>query len=75
VCVCVCFCLSIDSLACTATRLRNGSPRNFGSIPGKDKIIFSEGFRCALVPSRPTVHWLMGFLSPEIKQPTREADK
>jgi hypothetical protein len=46
-----------------------------GSIPSKGKIfLFSTASRPALGPTQPSIQYVLGALSPGVKQPGREAD-
>jgi hypothetical protein len=62
-------------LSLYSDKVMEWTPEELCFDSGEWQYNFSEGFICVLVPSQPTIHWLMGFLSPEIKRPEREADK
>jgi hypothetical protein len=58
-----------------ATRLPAGRPRDFGSIPDSDSIVFSIKSKPALGPTRPPIQWIQGAVSREVKLQGREAER
>lgn len=62
-------------LSLYSDRVTKWTPEELWFDSGEGQDSFSEGFRCARLPSQPTTHGLMGFLFLEIKRPAREADK
>jgi hypothetical protein len=52
-----------------------GRPRGRSSSPGRvKKFLFSLASRQTLGSTQPHIQWVLAALSPEIKQPVREAD-
>jgi hypothetical protein len=51
-----------------------GRPRGRNSSPGRVKNFFLTSSRPALGPTQPPIQWVLGALSPGIKQKWREAD-
>jgi hypothetical protein len=55
--------------------IATGRPRGRSSSPGRVKnFIFSTSSRPALVPTRLSIQWVQGALSPGVKQEGRAAD-
>jgi hypothetical protein len=50
------------------TKVMNEQLENWGSIPDRSKsILFSIAHRLALRPTHPSIHWVLGTLSLEVK--------
>jgi hypothetical protein len=65
---------SRDSSVDIATRLLAGRPRTRGSILGSGKKLFSITSTVALSPTHHPIQWILGAVSPRVKQQGREAD-
>jgi hypothetical protein len=51
-------------------RARVGRPRNWGSVPGRDKKVFSFSvtYKPALGPSQHPIQWVRGLFSSDLKR-------
>jgi hypothetical protein len=68
-------CRSQDSAVSIVTRLRNGQPKNYGSIPGKGKrFSLFQSIQAGMGPTQPHIHCTAGAVSSGVKRSERETD-